>query len=280
MIVDHSNIIIDMFFARLVTLPYFEGFVARRSPQLPVQPLHLPYLGVYFVDESAVPWGDGNQGPIAFRFDLRLGISVQMADNDTVIIQRKLGEAYWWIMHGLWEDQYLMNLLDTYNPTTGTRNPNNMRIESVERGHRRLNWGAPGLNNETPWAELQYEPVVRYRWIAEPGPFDDLHQIDIQAVPMRTHHTETTPWQEKTFLNEELRDWWIKDNYHRYEIEKLEDWIIRYRTVILIPPHVPSMDEVQRIIMRYEFGPDGAKPRPDKDAEPPRDEPVETLRPK
>ena len=218
MIIDHSGIIRDMLFARVVTLPYFEGFVARRCIQLPIQPMHLPYLGVYVVDETMLSDGDANHGHIAFIHDLKLGISVQLADNDPVVLERKLNEAFWEIMEGLWPDQYLMNLLDTYNPTTGTRNPNNMRIEAVMRGHRRNNWGT--INNETPWAEMQYEPVLRYRSYFAPGPFDDLERIDTQVVPLKKR-----------------------------------------------PSSLPSADEVQRVILRYEFGPDGAKPLPYKDEE-------------
>jgi hypothetical protein len=52
---------------------------------------------------------------------------------------------------------YIMNVWDTFDPTVQFGNPDNTRIESITRATRRHNFGTGGLNNETAFAELQYE---------------------------------------------------------------------------------------------------------------------------
>src|SRR5215471_14754057 len=94
-VVNYSGIVKDVIFARIAALPFFETFVARRSPQFPTQEMHLPYLGVYSVAHDMDPDGDGNHGVIAFEASLRLAISVQMANNDTLALQLALEDAYW-----------------------------------------------------------------------------------------------------------------------------------------------------------------------------------------
>lgn len=182
---SYSAVIRDVLFAKCCTLPFFEGFTARRSKQLPTQPYHLPFLGVYIVDENMGMDGDWNAADIRFIHDLRLGFSVQMEDNDPTTLELKIDAAFWAIMNGLWTDQYITNMLDTWNPHLGEGNPDNTRFEGVFRGTRRHNWGAPRKNNETPWAELQYEPVIRYRTNWFPTDFDTLEKIVIDTVPLK-----------------------------------------------------------------------------------------------
>jgi hypothetical protein len=201
---SYSAIIRDILFAKCCTLPFFDGFTARRCKQLPTQPYHLPFLGVYIMDENMTPDGDWNVGEIRFIHDLKLAFSVQMEGNDPLALELKLDEAFWAIMNGCWKDQYLANMLDTYNPHTGEGNPDNTRFEGIYRGHRRHVWGAARLNNETPWAELQFEPTIRYRTYWPPIIEDELERITVDVVPL--HHGK-----------------------------------------------IPSADEVQRIISKYEF---------------------------
>jgi hypothetical protein len=179
-LIKYSSIIRDILFAKCVTLPFFEGFTARRCKQLPTQEYHLPYLGVYIVNENMTSDGDWNHGEVDFIHDLKIGFSVQFENNDPLALELKLDEAFWTIM-GLWADQYMMNFLYTYNPSTGTENPENMRMEGIPRGNRTHNWG---MNAETPFAELQYEPVIRYRTIWPPKIDDDLLLIHVKTAPM------------------------------------------------------------------------------------------------
>jgi hypothetical protein len=212
---NHPQVLLDTIFAYAVTLPFFDGFTARRAPALPTQEYHLPYLGIYCLGEDDPPDGDPNHGPIAFINQLHLGFTVQMEDNDPVKLHRKLTDALMTLQYGLWSDQYLMNMLKTYNPHTGQETPFNMRMEGVARQRWEINWGATRPNNQTPWAELQYEPTVIYRTWFAPEIEDDLLQMWVEGTPLR----------RKVNVDGQL------------------------------VPYVPRSDEVQRIITKYEFKP-------------------------
>ena len=186
---SYSEVLRDVFFARVVTLPFFAGFKARRCKMLQVQPEHIPYLGVYIIDEQMAPDGDANAGCIRFIHTLRIGFSVIIENNDPLAAELKLDEAFWAIMNGVWRDQYITNMLDTWNPVAGAGNPDNTRFEGVTRGMRKHVWGHAGLNNELPIGELQYDASVVYR--AEYGPIitDDLLRIHVETVPLASDGT-------------------------------------------------------------------------------------------
>src|SRR5262249_43271590 len=99
---SYSQVIRDAMFAYVVQLPFFQGFKARRSKQLPIQEPLLPYLGVYIIDEDMQPDGDPNVGDIRFVHDLRIGFQVIIENNDPVAAELKLDEAFWALMNGLW----------------------------------------------------------------------------------------------------------------------------------------------------------------------------------
>ena len=86
---SYSEVLRDVFFARVVTLPFFAGFKARRCKMLQVQPEHIPYLGVYLIDEQMVPDGDANAGCIRFTHTLRIGFSVIIENNDPLAAELK-----------------------------------------------------------------------------------------------------------------------------------------------------------------------------------------------
>lgn len=194
---SYSTVIRDVLFAKCCSLPFFEGFTARRCKQLPTQPYHLPYLGVYIMDEPFQSDGDWNAGHFAWIHELKLGFSVQMEHNDPVELELMLDRAYWAIMNGIWRDQYICNLFDTWNPHTHSGNPDNTRFEGVKRGIRRHNWGPARQNNETPWAELQYEPILSYRTEWEPIVDDWLESIHVETVPMRHQPLPRVPPAEE-----------------------------------------------------------------------------------
>jgi hypothetical protein len=176
-----SLVIRDVFYDALCSDPFFDGYTCRKNKMLAVQPQLLPYLGVYIIDETMLPDGDANAGCIRFNHTLRIGFSVMIANNDQVVAEQGVDAAWWKIMNRLWPDQYIMNLLDTHNPHTDTSNPDNTRIEGVTRGVRRHVFGATGLNNETPLAELQYDVSIFYRTDWPPIIIDDLEEIDIST---------------------------------------------------------------------------------------------------
>ncbi|HKD37114.1 MAG TPA: IPT/TIG domain-containing protein, partial [Pirellulales bacterium] len=124
-----------------------------------------------------------NATTIKFSHSLRIGFSAIIANSDPNTAEQKINEIWWHIMNRLWKDAVIMNVLDASNPLRGTTplNPDNIQIESLTRGTMRERFGASGLNNETPIAELQYDVTVFFRTYWEPGPFDNLNTIDVKT---------------------------------------------------------------------------------------------------
>jgi hypothetical protein len=178
---SYSLVIRDVFFDAVAGDPFFANYTKRKTPMLRVQTKLLPFLGVYFADEDMQPDGDPNVGPVRFIHNTQIGFSVMLANNDEVACERMLDAAFWRIMNRLWPDQYIMNLIDTYNPHTGTSNPDNVRIESINRGRRRFVFGDAMLNNETPVGELRYDISVLGRSIWTPDITDDLALIHVET---------------------------------------------------------------------------------------------------
>jgi hypothetical protein len=58
----YSWIIRNVFFDALGRDPFFANYTRRKTKMLVVQKMHLPYLGVYIVDDQMVPDGDANTG--------------------------------------------------------------------------------------------------------------------------------------------------------------------------------------------------------------------------
>jgi hypothetical protein len=207
---SYGLVIRDTLYAKTVTLPFFDGFVSRRCKQMPVKVDILPFLGVYFMAESMGPDGDLNAGEVRFINDLTIGFSVVIQNNDPVESELKLDQAYWAIMNGLWRDQYIMNTIDTSAPAGVVTLPDDIIIEGVRGGRRKVIWGSSGLNNEIPVAELSYEATIVYRSTFPPIIVDDLLSIHVETVPLASDGT------------------------------------------------IPPVDEVQRIIIEYEFTPEAA----------------------
>jgi hypothetical protein len=182
---SYSQVIRDSMFAAIVPLPFFAGFVARRSKQLPVQQPLLPYLGVYIISEEMPPDGDVNAGDIRFTHSLRIGFQVIIENNDPVAAELELDAAFWAIMNGLWSNDNLTNMI-------ATTMPDNTRIEGVERGTRRHVWGVVG-NGEKPIGELEYMATVRYRTEWFPGGFPDLLHIHEETVPILDDYANGVP---------------------------------------------------------------------------------------
>jgi hypothetical protein len=179
---SYSFVIRDMLFDTLTKrTPYFANYTARKTPMRQVQANLLPFLGVYIIDETMTPDGDANAGMVRFSHALRIGFSVIIANNDDVAAEKTLDAAYWAIMNRFWTDEYLMNLGDTYNPTDGSQNPDNVRIESIIRGIRKHKFGNANQTNETPVAELQYDITAFYRTMWWPDITDTLNEIDIST---------------------------------------------------------------------------------------------------
>jgi hypothetical protein len=171
---SYTWVLREVFIDKLTSLTFFSGFNLRRTRRVVIKAADLPVLGVYIIDESMVPDGDGNAGHLAFVSMSRIGFQVIIANNDEAAAESKLDAAYWQMMNGLWRDAYITNLLTS-------KAPDNVRLESIMRGVRRHVWGAVGLNNETPVAELQYEASILFRDEFAPSITDDLTSIHEQT---------------------------------------------------------------------------------------------------
>jgi hypothetical protein len=171
---SYSLVIRDGLFEAVAGDPFFATYTCRKTKMLSVQHQLLPYLGVYIIDETMLPDGDGNAGHIRFNHTLRIGFSAVIANNDQVVAEQQIDAAWWRIMNRLWPDQRLMNVVLSSLPDS-------TEIESVPRGVRRHVFGATGLNNETPVAELQYDVSIFYRTGWPPIITVDLAEIDIST---------------------------------------------------------------------------------------------------
>jgi hypothetical protein len=179
---SYSHVIRNVLFDALAGDPFFVSYTCRKNKMLVARPEYLPYLGVYIIDETMTPDGDGNAGEVRFIHATRIGFSVMQAMNDQDALEAGLDAAFWRIMNRLWPDEYILNLLDTTKPgTPPTQNPDNTRIESIERGMRRYVWGNASLNNETPLGEMQYDITCRHRTYWSPVIPDDLLTIDMKT---------------------------------------------------------------------------------------------------
>lgn len=187
-----SLVIRDAFYDALAGDAFFANYTARKTKMLSVQHQLLPYLGVYIIDETMLPDGDANAGHIRFSHTLRIGFSVVIANNDQVAAELQIDAAWWRIMNRLWPDPDIMNLLKSSNP-------DNTIIEGITRGMRRHVFGATGLNNETPLAELQYDVSVFFRTGWPPVITDDLAEIDISTgIKIGDTQEEMDPRQQIT----------------------------------------------------------------------------------
>jgi hypothetical protein len=169
---SYSLVVRDAFHDGIKADPFFTGYTVRKSKMLTVQRDLLPYLGVYIVDEVMTPDGDADAGDIRFIHNLRIGFSGVVANNDQVAAELQIDAIYWRIMNDFWPNADFMNVLVSSMP-------DNVRLEGVTRGLRRHNWGSSQLNNQTPFAELQYEATVIYRTNWPPIITDDLLEIDV-----------------------------------------------------------------------------------------------------
>ena len=177
-----SYIIREMFLRKCTTLSFFQNWYFRRTRMMPVQVEQLPMLAIYLIpDEVMTPDGDGNTGDIRFIYNARIGFSAIVVNNDEQQCEATLDAAFWAIMNGLWTDQYLTSIWDTYNPHNHTTNIDRVLFESIERGVRRHVYGLTAQNNQTPIGEMQYEATIRHRGDLPPDIEDMLNHIHVQT---------------------------------------------------------------------------------------------------
>lgn len=133
-----------------------------RSNAKPTQPEHIPFLGVYFIEEALTPDGDMNVANPRFDAELNLGVSYVIRNNDEDAAEDLLDVAYWSFMKLLHDPRW------HYFPDATTR------IEGVQGGKITRHYGnlaeqgARGQFAETPYAELRMEMTYFHRFGFEP----------------------------------------------------------------------------------------------------------------
>jgi hypothetical protein len=162
----------DAFYNLMVADAFFAGFTCRKSRMQPVQQKLLPYLGVYLVDEMMSPDGDANAACVRFTHSVRIGFSVVVANSAQDAAEKQADQGFLKIMALAYTDLHLMN------PLTNN-NPEGVMIEAITRGARRMTYGAPSTDNETPYVEAQYEASCSFRSEWYPDITDTLDEIDV-----------------------------------------------------------------------------------------------------
>lgn len=179
---SYSYIIRNIFYDALAADPFFATYFMRKTPMVPVQREQLPFLGVYIANEDMTPDGDANATVVRFTHMTRIGFSAIVAYSDQDVAEQTIDAIFWHIMNRLWTDPDIMNMINAYDYVGGiAQNPDNVRIESIERGVRRHRFGSNTHNNETPVAELQYDVTCKYRTMWWPDITDTLDTIDVKT---------------------------------------------------------------------------------------------------
>jgi hypothetical protein len=192
----------DAMYNIVTASPYFSGYTSRKTRMLQVQPEFIPFLGVYVADELMVPDGDANAGCIKFNHTSRIGFSIIQANNDPVVLEKGIDAAYLKLMSLLWSDIKLMNVLHN-------NNPEGVGIEGIIRGSRRHIFGATGQNNETPFAELQYEVNCFSRSEWYPDIPDTLNEMDVTVAVNNVDPSSVPPITVK-YMFDALREAMIR----------------------------------------------------------------------
>lgn len=157
--------------------PFINAAKFVSSNVRPTQPEHIPFVGVYFMDETLAPLGDLEIGEAKFIAHTKFGISYIIQNNDSDMAAAILSAAYWSFMKMFHFPEW--HLFPYPHPQYPDRK---MWVDGVSAiSHDRL-YG--NLNNETPIAEMQIEITYKHGFDFEPVPLDKFELF----------HMETWPW--------------------------------------------------------------------------------------
>src|SRR5580765_4652659 len=140
---SYAMIVRDEILARAKTMPFFATFKFGTNKAEQVQPEHIPFLGVYFINEDLSPEGDANAGEPRFHSSVLYGVSIIVQNNDGAAAENKLDEAWVLLADRLFRDPSLY-----LNPEA--------QIQSYVRGTRTHQFGSIGSDNAIPIAESRF----------------------------------------------------------------------------------------------------------------------------
>lgn len=163
--------------ARMKLIPPFSTaakFVTSNAR--PSQTEHIPFVGVYFLDESMVPLGELETAEAKFVAHTKFGISYIIQNNDPDQAALVLNAAHWSFMKMFHYPEW--HLFPFPHPQLPDRK---MKVDGVSAiSHDRL-YSKLG---ETPIVEMQMEITYKHGFDFEPVPLDKFEML----------HMETWPW--------------------------------------------------------------------------------------
>jgi hypothetical protein len=173
---SYSYLIWQGLFARLKELPTFGSIVKwSDNPASRIQIADVPYFGCYFLEERTEPDGDDNAGEPDFIYHVKLGFSVFIEQNDATIATQVLDTADTAIMSYFYQMRWFrFKFSAPYD---------DVRIEAVRGGTRRVKYGNTSINNERPVAELQKDLTIKFRAGFPPLVTDDFLKMHVTVAP-------------------------------------------------------------------------------------------------
>jgi hypothetical protein len=163
---SYSMLVRDAILTRVKAMQFFSTFNFAGTPALQIQPVSLPYCGVYFIQETMGADGDNNAGVVRFKTMAKYGFSVIVQNNGSEAAQYQLDKAFDNIT-ALFSDHTLYDGFES-------------KIQAFASGMRQHVFGAMGKDNETPVAEMRFELTCDLGVIEYP-PYvpDDLDVIHV-----------------------------------------------------------------------------------------------------
>lgn len=142
-------IVRDKIVARMMAMPFFATFNFSTDKSVAIDPIKLPFVGMYFINEDLTPDGDPNHGEVRFRSMAMYGISVIVQNNDAKAAEYILDQAWSVMSLGLFTDPTLYNWKNVGKP-------GEVAIQAFTRGNRSHQFGNAGADNAIPVAEMRF----------------------------------------------------------------------------------------------------------------------------
>jgi hypothetical protein len=146
-----AMVIRDRLMAKVQAMSFFtgHGFTFTTNKSVAIQPQSIPFCGVYLIEEVGTPDGDANVAENRFRTTARYGFSVIVQNNDMEVAEQRLDDAMV-ALNGLFSDPTVYNW-------EGYQKNGEAAIQAFSRGSRTHAFGAVGMDNEIPIAELRFD---------------------------------------------------------------------------------------------------------------------------
>jgi hypothetical protein len=172
---SEAIVVRDRLVTKMRTMPFFSTFKFSTDKSQSIDPVNVPFAGVYFINEDLTPEGDPNAGEVRFRSMAMYGISIIVQNNDAKSAEFKLDEAWKLLTVAIFADPKMYNWKNAGKP-------GEVAIQAFTRGNRSHQFGNAGADNATPVAEmrftltcdlgtLDYEPVIE----------DDFEKLHIET---------------------------------------------------------------------------------------------------